>query len=71
MKEAIPFPIDFSCTLDGIEGFVFGNAITTNYLPTIYKKSKVIFTVVRVEHNISGNDWTTTLGTACRIQPTY
>jgi len=70
-KEAIPFPIDFSCTLDGIEGFVFGNVITTNYLPTIYKKSKVAFTITRVEHNIAANDWTTTLGTVCRIQPTY
>jgi hypothetical protein len=71
-NEAIPFPIDFSCTLDGIEGFVFGNAITCNYLPTVYQqKQKVAFTVTKVEHNISGNDWTTTLSTVCRLLPTF
>jgi hypothetical protein len=66
-KEAIPFPLDFSCTLDGIEGFLFGNVITTNYLPTLYQKTDVAFTVTKVEHNISANDWTTTLQTVCRL----
>ena len=71
-KESIPFPIDFSCTLDGIEGFVFGNTITCNYLPTAYQgDDKVAFTVTKVEHNIAGNDWTTTLSTVCRFLPTF
>lgn len=64
--SAIPIPIDFSCTLDGINGFVFGNAVTTNYLPLAYKKSKIAFTVTTVTHQISGNDWTTTLNTIMR-----
>jgi hypothetical protein len=71
IKEAIPFPIDFSCTIDGIEGFIFGNVITCNYLPTVYQKNKIAFTVTKVEHNISGNDWTTTLSTVCRLLPTF
>jgi hypothetical protein len=62
------FPLDFSCTLDGIEGFTFGNAITTNYLPAQYKKADIAFTVTTVEHNISGGDWTTTLNTVCRFR---
>lgn len=68
-KEAIPFPLDYSVTLDGVEGFVFGNVITTNYLPTVYRSSKVklAFTVTKVNHNISGGDWTTTLNTVCRV----
>ena len=73
-KEAFPLPFEFSCTLDGIEGFVFGNAVTCNYLPTAYSNSsnnKICFTVSTVEHNISANDWTTTLNTICRVQPTY
>jgi hypothetical protein len=84
-KESVPFPISFSCTLDGIEGIVFGNTITSNYLPAAYqgnrhlseadKKSKntpkVAFTVSTVEHNIAGNDWTTTLSTICRSLPTF
>ena len=64
-------PVDFSCVLDGIEGFIFGNAITTNYLPSAYKKlsPKGCFTIVKVEHNISGNDWTTSLSTVFRLVP--
>lgn len=68
-KEVIPFPLDFSVTLDGIEGFIFGNAITCNYLPAVYKKesTQMAFTVTKVNHTISNNDWTTTLNTVCRI----
>ena len=62
------FPLDFSCTLDGIEGFTFGNAITTNYLPTQYKKADIAFTVTTVEHIITGGDWTTSLSTVCRFR---
>jgi len=65
-KSAVPIPVDFSCTLDGINGFVFGNTITTNYLPLVYKGGKVTFTVTTVTHQISGNDWTTTLNTIMR-----
>jgi hypothetical protein len=70
-KEIIPIPLDFSCTLDGVNGFLFGNAVTTNYLPTAFTNAKMCFTVKNVEHNISQNDWTTTLTTICRTQPTY
>ena len=70
-KEIIPIPLDFSCTLDGVSGFVFGNAVTTNYLPTTFQQAKMCFTVKNVEHTISENDWTTSLTTICRTQPTY
>jgi hypothetical protein len=73
-KTAYPLPFDFSCVLDGISGFVFGNAITCNYLPTAYtstENAKICFTVTNVEQNITANDWTTTLNTVCRVQPTY
>ena len=66
---SIPIPIDFSCTLDGIEGFVFGNAITCNYLPSNYQQTQICFTVTSVSHQISANDWTTTLNTVCRTLP--
>jgi hypothetical protein len=66
---SVPIPVDFSCTLDGIEGFVFGNAITCNYLPPIFKQNSLCFTVTTVSHEISGNDWTTTLNTVCRTIP--
>ena len=68
-KELIPFPLDFSATIDGLEGFVFGNVITTNYLPILYSTTNppIAFTVTKVDHTISNNDWTTTLSTVCRI----
>jgi hypothetical protein len=68
-KNAIPFPIDFSATLDGINGFKFGNTITTNYLPAVYKNTRIAFTVTKVEHTIQNNDWVTTLSTICRVLP--
>lgn len=68
-KEIIPFPLDFSVTLDGINGIVFGNVITCNYMPSVYssKNTKLAFTVTKVNHSISNGDWTTTLNTVCRI----
>jgi hypothetical protein len=68
-RNSIPFPIDFSATLDGIEGLQFGNTVTTNYLPSIYKNTRVAFTVTKVDHNIQSNDWTTTISTVCRLLP--
>jgi hypothetical protein len=68
-KNAIPFPIDFSATLDGIEGLKFGNTVTTNYLPAVYKNTRIAFTVTKVEHTIQNNDWITTLSTVCRVLP--
>ena len=73
-KSAIPvqnsqkqlIPLELSVTVDGIEGFTFGDAITTNYLPAGYF-GKVAFVVTKVDHNISAGDWTTTLTTACRV----
>lgn len=68
-KESIPFPLNFSATLDGIEGFIFGNVVTTNYLPSVYQTTKLAFTITKVEHIISNNDWTTVLSTVCRLMP--
>ena len=62
-----PAAIDLSVTIDGIEGIVFGNTITTNYIPSDYASS-VYFTVTNVEHNIGNSDWTTTLSTVMRMK---
>jgi hypothetical protein len=68
-KTSIPFPIDFSATLDGIDGFTFGNTVTTNYLPSVYKNTRVAFTIKKIDHVIQNNDWTTTISTICRLSP--
>jgi hypothetical protein len=64
-------PLEFSATLDGIEGFHFGNIVTTNVMPAKYYDkagSKVVFCITTIDHNISGNDWTTTINTVCRLR---
>jgi len=70
VSQVIPFPIDLSVTLDGIEGLVFGNTFTVNYLPAVYQSAtgkKIAFTITKVEHDISSNDWSTTVSTVCRL----
>jgi hypothetical protein len=62
-----PAAFDLSITIDGIGGIVFGNTVSTNYIPSIYSKD-VYFTVTNVEHNVSNNDWTTTLSTVMRMK---
>lgn len=72
-NKNMPIPLKFSVTLDGINGFKFGDVVTTNYLPSKYKSKdsstgfKAAFTVLKVNHQISNNDWTTTLETVCRL----
>ena len=70
-NHSIIYPIELSITMDGIDGMQFGNTIKTNYLPSIYKTNdqKIAFTITTIEHDISGNDWKTTINTACRIIP--
>jgi hypothetical protein len=66
LKTAI-FPIKLKITMDGIEGFQYGNAITTNWLPEQYKKAKVYWTVIKIRHIIQNNDWITELETIYRV----
>ena len=71
-KSQIPFPLTFSVTLDGIEGFKFGDTISTSLLPARYRDPygnlKIVFTVTKYEHKIANNDWTTTVTALCRIR---
>jgi len=66
LKTAI-FPIKLKITMDGIEGFQYGNAIKTNWVPTQYREKNVYWTVVKIRHMIQNNDWTTELETIYRV----
>ncbi len=69
-NRSVPYPLNLSVTIDGIEGIIFGNTVTTNYLPSIFKDEagdKIVFTVTQVDHDISISDWTTTINTVCRM----
>lgn len=62
------YPLSLSATMDGVWGFAFGDAVTTNYLPSQYRGS-VAFAVTKVTHQVGGGDWTTTIDTVCRLLP--
>ena len=78
-REQVPFPLSFSATLDGVEGFKFGDTISTSFLPSRYREPygpdgkegniKIVFTVTEYEHKIANNDWTTTVKALMRIRP--
>lgn len=67
-----PFPMEFSATIDGHDGFTFGHTLKSDYLPSRYggkdNANAVCFTVTDLEHSISGNDWQTTLNAIMRLR---
>ena len=66
-----PFPLVFSVTIDGMEGFKFGDTLACKYLPSRYNKTngpKTVFTVTEFTHTISGNDWSTEIIAVARLR---
>lgn len=62
------YPVDFSVTIDGINGFKFGDTLTTNMIPELYNTEyKMVFTVTKITHVIENKDWSTTISTKARI----
>lgn len=59
------YPVDFSITIDGIDGFFFGNVIDTNLIPSSYAGME--FVVTKIQHSIKDGIWDTTLITKARI----
>ena len=66
----ILYPIEFSVTIDGIDGFKFGDIIKTNLIPARYNDSEtdMVFMVTKITHNIKDGIWETTLDTKSRIK---
>ena len=62
------YPIDLSITIDGINGFKFGDTLTTQMIPKIYNSDyNMVFTISRIVHSIKEKDWQTTIETRSRI----
>jgi len=62
------YPIEFSVTLDGINGFKFGDVIKTSLIPKHYNVDwDIVFTVIKVVHKVTTSTWETTLYTAARL----
>jgi hypothetical protein len=74
-SEQILYPLEMKLLLDGIEGFRFGDHITTTNIPMVYRRGgdpkstgpRVGFTVLRTTHTIAGNNWSTELTTIARL----
>lgn len=74
-SEQILYPLEMKLTLDGIEGFRFGDHITTTNIPNVYRRGadtkakgpRVGFTVLRTTHTIVGNNWSTELTSIARM----
>ena len=70
LLEPTPYPLKLTLTIDGIEGFRFGDTITSDYLPSRYTKNvgvRTVFTITKYTHTIKGNDWSTQIETVCRL----
>jgi hypothetical protein len=62
------YPVKFSVTIDGINGFKFGDTLSTTMIPAIYNTTyNMVFTVTKVTHTIENRDWITTLDTVARV----
>ena len=57
-------PVDLSLSLEGMSGILIYNSlpIRQNFLPPQYDKA-LKFIITKVDHKISDNNWTTSLGT--------
>lgn len=61
------YPINFSVTVDGVSGFKFGDAVTTNLIPNSYVGA-MFFTVTKINHKVNASAWETTVSTAARLR---
>jgi hypothetical protein len=62
------YPIELTLTIDGINGFKFGDVIKTNLIPSHYNtRWGVVFTITKIIHKVTPSTWETTLHTAARL----
>lgn len=62
------YPVELQFKLDGLSGFLYGNKVNViNALPSRYA-DRVFFTLVKIEHEISNNDWVTSLTAIARLK---
>ena len=67
--NAAIYPIDLTLTIDGIDGFKFGDTIKCMAIPARYNRTpwETVFTIVKINHVIDDSKWETTITTKARI----
>lgn len=63
----VMLPFDFGFECDGIGGFRFSQLISCNRIPQAIR-DKLVWQITKVDHTITANDWTTKVGTVCRLK---
>ncbi len=58
-------PFEFGFTVDGIGGFKFGQAVSSDRIPAEIAK-RFLFQITAVEHTVTAHDWATTVTTIAR-----
>lgn len=67
LNKAI-YPVEFTVTIDGINGFKFGDVLKTTMIPRHYNVDwDMVFTVTKILHKVTPSTWETTLNTAARL----
>ena len=67
LNKAI-YPVDWNLTIDGINGFKFGDVLKTTLIPRHYNVDwDIVFTVTKLLHKVTPSSWETTLYTAARL----
>lgn len=67
-------PFNFSITIDGFSGFIWGNIIAFDYLPNRYFKNSSTFTngvyfqITKISNNVTTAGWSTTIETIMRLR---
>lgn len=62
------YPVDFTITIDGINGFKHGDVLKTTMIPSHYNIDwDIVFTVTKIIHKVTPSVWETTLNTAARL----
>jgi hypothetical protein len=62
------FPMELDFTIDGINGFKFGDVLNFDGLPKRYTEA-FVFTILGIEHKVSNEgEWTTTIKCNPRIR---
>lgn len=69
------FPLELTVKMLGIQGFRFGDTISTAHLPPKYRTARgaarICFTITQIEHSFFKEGWQTDLKTQCRMVPQY
>lgn len=66
----IPYPLNIELTVDGINGFEFGDLINLSVVNQLTGYENTVFRVLNVTHTIDANNkWTTKLKTVCDLNP--